>query len=229
MTLNSIRSAAVLVALTTMQQPFHAQFDHLVVAIRSLDEGVASFQKLTGVKPGIGGRHPGRGTENALVSLGDGRYLEIIAPQKDATLRPGDEMMRGLTDLTIVGWAVSVTDMETLSQRLSAVPVAPGAIQSGSRVTTDGHTLEWATLDITQPQIATAPFFIRWSPTTTHPSKTSPGGCALTALEVSDPQGATLERALSALGVEGVSLTSGAAHLGARLTCGGRAIELRSR
>src|SRR5688572_3845719 len=67
-----------------------AQFDHLVIAVRSLEEGVAEFERLTGIKAGPGGRHPGRGTENALVSLGGGKYLEIIAPQAGATLSPRD-------------------------------------------------------------------------------------------------------------------------------------------
>ena len=57
---------------------------HLVVGVRSLPEGIAEFEQLTGIKAAVGGKHPGRGTENALVSLGEGRYLEIIAPQAGA-------------------------------------------------------------------------------------------------------------------------------------------------
>src|SRR4051812_5221383 len=87
-----------------------AEIDHLVVAIRSLREGIAEFERLTGVKPAIGGKHPGRGTENALVSLGGGKYLEIIAPQEGARLSAMDEGMRGLDRLRIIGWAVSVSD-----------------------------------------------------------------------------------------------------------------------
>src|SRR5687768_18558203 len=71
-----------------------AQFDHLVVAVRSLEEGVAEFERLTGIKAGVGGKHPGRGTENALVSFGGGKYLEILAPQAGAALSPRDEGMR---------------------------------------------------------------------------------------------------------------------------------------
>ena len=62
----------------------HAHMDHLMVAIRSLPDGIAEFERMTGIKAVVGGKHPGRGTENALVSLGDGSYLEIIAPQADA-------------------------------------------------------------------------------------------------------------------------------------------------
>ena len=69
-----------------------AQFDHLVVAARSLDEGVAEFERLTGVKAGVGGKHPGRGTENALVSFGGGKYLEIIGRRPS---RPSPRETRG--------------------------------------------------------------------------------------------------------------------------------------
>jgi hypothetical protein len=88
-----------------------ARFDHLVVAIRSLPEGIAEFERLTGLKPAIGGRHPGRGTENALVSFGGGKYLEIIAPQSGATLSPRDERMRAIDRLRIISWAIAVSDV----------------------------------------------------------------------------------------------------------------------
>jgi len=37
-----------------------ACFDHLVVGIRALDEGIDQFEQLLGVKPAVGGQHPGR-------------------------------------------------------------------------------------------------------------------------------------------------------------------------
>src|SRR6185436_9550637 len=95
---------AALVALWTSIAP-RAQLDHIVVGIRSLDEGIAQFEQLTGVKAGIGGKHPGRGTENALVSLGGGSYLEILAPQASASLSPQDQPLRNLARLTIIDWA----------------------------------------------------------------------------------------------------------------------------
>jgi hypothetical protein len=57
--------------------------DHLVVAARTLDAGVAWCEATLGIVPGPGGRHPLMGTHTRLLSIATPAfaraYLEIIA------------------------------------------------------------------------------------------------------------------------------------------------------
>ncbi len=205
-----------------------AQLDHLVVAIRSLDEGVAQFEKLTGVKPIAGGKHPGRGTENALASLGGGSYLEILAPQAGATLSPDDEPLRTLEHLTIIDWAVGVPDVDAAVAALKAAGFATSLPRPGARLTPSGDRLDWMTFGLADASIASAPFFIRWSPNSRHPSTTTPAGCALERLAVHDPAADRLQTILAALEVTGASVVAGAAKIEAVVACGSQRATLTS-
>ena len=224
--------AAAVVFVSPLAVPPRPQIDHVVVAIRSLAEGIAQFEALTGVTAGAGGRHPGRGTENALVSLGGGSYLEIIAPQKDAKLSPADAKMRDLTRLTIIDWAVRVIDVDEALASLRRAGFTTSPPQPGARLTPAGERLDWMTFGLAtaadKTPIRGAPFFIRWSPNTRHPSTTSPGGCALEGLVVQDPASDRLGAVLGSLGVSGVTIASGAAKIEATIGCGARRVILSS-
>ena len=121
------------------------------------------------------------------MSLGEGRYLEIIAPQAGAKLAARDEGMRALEHLRIVGWAVSVSDVEAGIKSLRGAGFAIQPPQPGSRVTPSGERLEWSTFGLADQSLTVAPFFIHWSAATKHPSTTAPEGCTLVELKVQDP------------------------------------------
>jgi hypothetical protein len=224
-----IRSGALaaLVALWTSVAP-RAQLDHLVVGIRSLPEGIAQFEQLTGVTAGVGGKHPGRGTENALISLGDGTYLEILAPQPGATLSPQDQTLLGLDRLTIIDWAVSVPEVDGAMAALRSAGFAASPAQPGARLTPAGERLDWTTFALRETDIGSAPFFIRWSPNAPHPSTTAPAGCSLDRLVVQDPASQKLAIALKALDVSRVTIAQGRLHIEAALTCGSKRATLTS-
>ena len=65
-------------------------FDHVAIATRDLDEGAEWLRARLGVAPEPGGKHPQMGTQNRLLSLGPGEYLELIAidPAAPAPDRP---------------------------------------------------------------------------------------------------------------------------------------------
>lgn len=53
--------------------------DHIVIAAKRLDDGIAYIEENLGVAPVAGGQHVKMGTHNALLSLGLSCYLEVIA------------------------------------------------------------------------------------------------------------------------------------------------------
>jgi len=169
-----------------------AQIDHILLGIDDLDRGVKQFEASTGVKPSYGGKHP-RGTHNALVSLGDGTYVEIIAVQKG--VKPPEDYtgLAQLHQLTPIGWAVSSKDSAQLRSRLEAAGMAVTAAAPGSRITPAGKTLSWQTFGL-KDSFEEAPFFIVWSAQTAHPSTTSPSGCTLQQWHIAGPQEKNLEQ-----------------------------------
>ena len=66
------------------------ELDHLVIAARDLDEGSAWVAQRLGAAPVPGGKHDTMGTHNRILSLGPGRFLEVISvdPAAPAPGRP---------------------------------------------------------------------------------------------------------------------------------------------
>jgi hypothetical protein len=129
----------------------------LATAARELDAryGLASLE---------GGRHPGWGTANRIVPLGDA-YLELIAvvDEAEAAQSPFGRWIAG-SARTVLGWAVRTGDLDDVARRL-ALPVG-----TGSRADPEGRLLQWrfAGVDraVAEPSL---PFFVEWAPGTPFP------------------------------------------------------------
>lgn len=165
-----------------------ARIDHVVIGVADLDQGIAQLERLTGVRAVIGGAHPGRGTRNALMSLGGGTYLELYAPNpaEPSSSKDVDELRR-LTTLKPLGWAVSTDDAARLRTLLARKGFPLTAPEPGSRRRPDGSVLHWQTFGYAALDDRAAPFFILWAEPGLHPSRTSPGGCRLKRLDIQTP------------------------------------------
>ena len=179
--------------------------DHLVYAVRDLDAGIAAIERLIGVRATPGGKHTGRGTHNALLSLGTSSYLEIIAPDPDQPTpeRPRPFGIDRLREPRLVTWAARVTDIEERVQRAIAAGYEPGPVMPMSRRLPDGSELRWRLT--VPPKLGgdgLTPFLIQWDAGATHPSQTAAGGALLSDLQGEHPDPDAVQRMLGALGVD---------------------------
>jgi hypothetical protein len=164
--------------------------DHMILGCNDLDGGIAFVEERTGVRAAFGGVHPGRGTRNALLSLGGRRYLEIMAPdpgQPDAK-DPLALHLRKLSEPQIVGWAVHPGELGSFAKKLRDAGVAFEGPSPGSRKRPDGRVLRWQTLTLKDNPSWLLPFFIEWSADSLHPSADAPAGCRLIRFEGMTPE-----------------------------------------
>jgi hypothetical protein len=161
-----------------------ALLDHIILGCNDLDRGIELVQESIGVHPSIGGVHPGRGTRNALLSLGERRYLEIIAPDPAQQKIVHFPQIREMTEPRLVGWAVHPPDIAAVAKQLGENRIAFQGPDDGSRKRPDGHILTWKTVNLADDRHGLLPFFIEWSADSIHPSKDAPARCRLEYFEI---------------------------------------------
>jgi hypothetical protein len=176
--------------------------DHVVYGVADLDAAMDELAERLGVGPAPGGRHVGRGTHNALLGLGDGAYLEVIAADPERAPAPGP-MAFALDRLRLprlVGWACRTADLD---ERVAAARERghdPGEVRPMSRRRPDGSLLEWRlTRHDPDPDRLVVPFLIDWG-TSPHPSETAPSGVRLVELRGEHPEPEAVRKVLEALG-----------------------------
>ena len=177
--------------------------DHIVYTSPSLEEGINQIESIFGVRPEIGGRHPQYGTHNALLSLGDSTYLEIIAPDpalsvpvKGILFGNRFNQKPGLTT-----WVLRTPDIEHLHAEAIRNGVALGEVEAGRRDKPDGTILTWKlTNPYAFPYNGAIPFLISWGDTP-HPAKALPKAGELVGLEIYHPNPDEVNEALQHLNV----------------------------
>jgi Glyoxalase-like domain len=194
--------------MTTMQ------LDHLAFAAgpEGLDETTRRLGGQLGGRFIEGGFHPRFGTQNRILPLAGGKYLEVVEvldhPAADKAPFGQAVRARSADGGGWLGWVVAVDDIAPLEQRLGRESVA------GNRRRPDGTELLWKQIGvnglIADPQL---PFFVQWlSPDAMHPSAGAAGDFSLACLEIAgDPQrvsewlGETVEAPLEDVKVEWVA------------------------
>ena len=175
--------------------------DHILLGCGDLESGIAWVEERTGVKAAFGGVHPGRGTQNALLSLGERHYLEIIAPDPQQS---GDEHASRLQKMTapqLIGWAIHPGNLQEFATRLARAGIATNNPTPGSRKRPDGITLQWTTLSLKNDGDGALPFCIEWGTGTVHPSADAPKGCALKKFWAESPKPDELTQRYAAMGL----------------------------
>jgi hypothetical protein len=179
-----------------------AVLDHILLGCSDLDGGIAFVEKRTGVRAIFGGVHPGRGTRNALLSLGENHYLEIIAPDPQQGGAPDMRNLRKLAEPRLVGWAAHPGDITQFAARLRNSGIEFEGPTPSSRKRPDGRLLKWKTLNLKNDEQGVLPFFIDWSVGTVHPSADAPSGCKIERFTMAGPNEAELRGRCAVLNLD---------------------------
>lgn len=184
--------------------------DHLVLAARSLEEGVAWCERTLGIHPGAGGRHALMGTHNRVFSIASPAfpraYFEVVAIDPDAP-PPGRARWFDLDDAglqaelahgpRLVHWVARCDDIDATLTALAPSGVAVGRVLQASRATPEGE-LRWRITvpdDGRRPLGGALPLLIEWQGP--HPTDSLPAsGVTLTSLALAAPGAQAPIRAL---------------------------------
>jgi hypothetical protein len=133
------------------------EIDHLLIRVSDLDGAARTLDAEHGLASVPGGRHPGWGTANRIVPLGE-IYLELVTVvgEREAA---GSLFGRWVLEAPPgpMGWCVRPSSIEAVAERLDLTADA------GSRATASGELLTWRYAGFEQAAAEPAlPFFIEW-------------------------------------------------------------------
>jgi len=207
--------------------------DHILLGCNDLQRGIAFVEEHTGVRATFGGVHPGRGTQNALLSLGERHYLEIIAPdpkqnQAKSSGPPQFARLKDFAEPRLIGWAAHPGDLQAFAEKLRAAGFAFTGPTPGSRARPDGRMLHWKTLNLADDHHGVLPFFIEWNSASVHPSTDAPQGCRIETFAIAAPDPAALRKILQQLLLDATVEQGDRSQLRTRITGPHGSLEISS-
>lgn len=141
------------------------RIDHIVYSVLDLEEGVRHISETLGCSVMMGGQHLDQGTHNALLNLGDGAYLEIIAADP-TNHKVGRKHWMGLDHIEencTTRFALKSENIDQDLLKLKPLKSNLSTVFDGSRMRPDGSTLTWRmSLPHHSPRIEELPFFVEW-------------------------------------------------------------------
>lgn len=153
--------------------------DHLIVTTTDVDALVDELLDRSGLAAVEGGRHPGHGTGNWLVPLGDS-YLELltVVDEDEARTSPFGRWVLERDQHGLAAVCLRTDAIDAVARRIGRSP------EPMSRVTADGTELRWQLVGLAEALGPDAlPFFIEWDlgdaphpGATTAPHRTTPEG-----------------------------------------------------
>lgn len=206
-----------------------ARIDHLVWAAPNLERAIGELQTRTGAKAAPGGAHPGAGARNAVLGLGAGSYLEILAPDPAQPTQLGAaSRLASLAAPTLHTFAVATDRLDRVAVKLEQAGLPHAGIIPMSRRLPTGRLVRWRLLiPAGHAYGPLAPFFIDWGDSP-HPSETADQGCRLRALTLRHPEAWSLAPLLERLEVH-VAVEAGPAEITAELDTPNGRVRLSSR
>ena len=219
-----------------------ARIDHLVVAARTLPEGIAWCRETLGLEPAAGGQHPLMGTHNRVFRIDTPAfprvYFEIIAIDP-AAAAPGrtrwfDLDEPRLQDALAAGprlihFVASTHDAAGATAALARLGIDRGPLVAAERATPSA-LLRWkiSVRDDGQRLFAgLLPTLIEWG--SAHPCEALPAsGVSLRTLQSAHPQAVQLQAAYDAIGLRQVTAQPGPANLVAVLETPRGTVRLES-
>jgi len=187
------------------------QIDHLVYTVPDLEAAMDWFEKLSGIRPTFGGYHTTQGTKNAVINLGNSRYLELLAAdEENKAIQPPRWMgVDFLEKAQMTRWSLKSNDLPTDSTILKEYQQEMGTIQGGQRKTTSGNLLTWEMImPLAAPQIEVMPFMTDWQHSAVHPTDAMGEQCELISMAFTHPNPNLLQPTLAKLGLD-IALTQG--------------------